>query len=1357
MLKRILKKLQQQVVWVLVAALLLLATYVSIGREFMPVVSRYADFFEDQIAAITGLPVNVDSLTGNFQGFNPSVRINGLRILVDADLASTATDVSSALEAQQAFLEIDVLRSIWQRRWVFEQFLVEGLALEVEQTEAGNWQLHDLNLSGAGDVDPAALYQALLRVTRLDLRDVQVNLTTRNQNSIQIANGSAVIQNRAGNHYLHVNAGLENSSELLALSVEVRGDNLDVINGTVHLKVPNADYSKLLLGETIGNIAVEKLTGGGDFWMHFAEGELREVTSSLALEQLNLGNSAGTTIELQDIGGIAQLQQEASTGKRDLIVTDMKLAAGELQWAPFNAHLAIQEQQSVTLRADLIDMSFLNQLALRSGILSEAVAAQLTGYNPQGELTNLELYWPLTANSAQTGSVKANLQGVDLGSVNGSPSLRGLDGYIEASYDVNARIARGFGEVESNRFGINIPTVFVDTWEYDYVNGRLDFRADLNDGQHITMVSSPVVARSATLDGRVQFASSINRHADGRRAANLDLLVGVLAVDAEQKSPYLPNAPAVATSLKQTMQWLDGALRDGNFKNNGLIFRGSTLPGSAAISKTFQSFYALEDGVVNFSEDWPQLTGVSGVVYTNDEKIDVLIDGANSMGIAASEVAAQVRRNGAGENWLDISGKAASATSSGLAYLQEAPVGNALQDAIRNWEATGEFAADISVRVPLNNPGANTDVRLDVAIENNALILPDYALNITDLSGPVVFDTRTGIESSELKGKLFERDAAIKLSSLQNDRQLQSILVSASSKATPDKLIEWPLQSSFVRQLLEDMHGEFDYTATVNVRQTGDPGGNPGTTVTIDTNLQGAELTLPIPFAKAAATTLPLHLEIGFDDANQRITGKLGDEIALSLQLAQGDLQDGLLVLGDVDARVTEQTENTGRGIAVLGQMDYLEVESWIEYLTSNGSSRSNSNAAAEAIAYIDIMVDSLEMYEQQLPQVGVRIESNPATGYWDIDLSGDAVSGEVNIPIDSDDYLRLTLAHLRLPGPESETDTGTESAKEIASAESASAEAEIPEERLDVLARIDPRSLPKMQVAAGAVSIGERSYGAWRFTLDPQATGAEISNLAFDFRGLRMGDIAVASEDTELDAPHFSWLFDGVNHRSALKGQVTAINMADVLTANGIAPSLNSSSARFETDLSWPGTPAFFAGANLSGEILMDIDEGRFEQVAGSSGALKLISIINFDAIMRRLRFSDDLLRRGLAYDSIDGNLALDDGQVTILDRLVISGPSSLYQITGELDLADQTINGEMYLTLPVSANIPWLGLLTANIPLAVGAYLFDRIFGDQVNNLTSAVYTLAGPWEGLEPEFKQAFGSPDSAEVPANPQPVQ
>ena len=58
----------------------------------------------------------------------------------------------------------------------------------------------------------------------------------------------------------------------------------------------------------------------------------------------------------------------------------------------------------------------------------------------------------------------------------------------------------------------------------------------------------------------------------------------------------------------------------------------------------------------------------------------------------------------------------------------------------------------------------------------------------------------------------------------------------------------------------------------------------------------------------------------------------------------------------------------------------------------------------------------------------------------------------------------------------------------------------------------------------------------------------------------------------------------------------------------------------------------------------------------------------------MRRLRLSDDLLRSGLGYDEITALVTLDDGLVKIEDPLVISGPSSLYQVTGEIDLEKET-----------------------------------------------------------------------------------
>jgi uncharacterized protein YhdP len=96
----------------------------------------------------------------------------------------------------------------------------------------------------------------------------------------------------------------------------------------------------------------------------------------------------------------------------------------------------------------------------------------------------------------------------------------------------------------------------------------------------------------------------------------------------------------------------------------------------------------------------------------------------------------------------------------------------------------------------------------------------------------------------------------------------------------------------------------------------------------------------------------------------------------------------------------------------------------------------------------------------------------------------------------------------------------------------------------------------------------------------------------------------------------------------------------------------------------------------------------------------------------------------------------------------LQIIGPASLFQVSGTLDLAEQTIDANLFITLPVSENIPWLSGLAVlnnliNWQLAIGVFLFDQIFGEQVDNLTSAQYTLQGPWDGVEPVLYQVFGS--------------
>ena len=1346
MLSSILKKVRQQLILMTAVALVLVAAYVSAGRQFMPAVSGYVSFFEEQVLARSGIPITVDSLVGDFEGFNPILHVNGMTLLV-ADDAAVAGE--AALFLQSATVIVDIPQSIRQRTWVLEDFVVESLEINFDQVESGAWLLRGLSVGDAGPVDMDSLYRSLQQIPQLSMRNVAINLHTFDGEILSFRNGLATIANRGDTHYLHANLSLAGSQDEMALSFEVTGNELAEMDGQMHIELPSANYSELFNRQTLEELSVDELFGGGSFWLTFAQGELTDFTSEFELDTLALLSSASDSLSLRDLSGKAGLLRKPSGEGWELSLSDMGLSWKELRWSPFNVYASLNSGTNVAVRADSIDVSLIAQFAESSGLLSESAREQLEQYAPRGQFENFSLQLPLEENSQEHLLIKTNLNNIDVGSVRGSPQMWGLDGYAEIDYDGASRRAGGFAEVESERFRINIPNLFVSTWDHNYVNGSIGFSLDLNEGMHLRLKSNVVVAETDAVQGRVQFTSIIDRPNEGEPRAEFELLVGALSFDASGRAAYLPDGPKVNQGLADTMQWLNGAILDGMLVNSGAIYRGSTLPDAAAPTKTFQGFYVLGDGELNFSDEWPNLSDVNAFAISDDNNIDIEVQRATSLDVVATSVNGLIRENAEGENWLSIQGKADGATADGLNYLQNAAVGESLKAAFANWQTEGDFSAQIGVEVPLNRPQLQTEVRLDMSLQDNNLLIPDYAIQINELTGPVVFDTRSGVEETVLSGRLFEQIANIQLSSNLVEGNLESIGVSAAGLVTPEQLIAWPMQSQFVKDILASMQGQLAYQANLSIDQTGIA--DVPNRLVIDSSLLGASLELPHPFTKSVEVELPLKLDMAFSDDEQMIVGSLGSTLSFELEVEQGDIRDGLVFVGEAQGNFESLRDNVSEGLVVLGNMDRFQLEQWSDFLAEFNSDESVSEGMGSTIEFVDIQIENFRFYGEQLSDVNMRIVPQLAQQNWEIALQSSSIAGQVRLPFDVEDYLSLDLQYLRLPGEESDR-IGPLSETDI---ELLLIENEDP---VDVLADIDPRELPRMHFSTNEFRIGDRPYGSWSFTLNPNSEGAEIDDLAFDFRGLRLGLDTAPIEQVENDSadseagepqliPHFSWRFDGDTHVSALTGVLTADNMADVLTANGYAPSLESSAAEFIADLSWPGSPAFFTAANLSGDIGIDIEDGRFLQRAGAAGALKLISILNFDAIMRRLRFSDDLLRSGLAYDEITGQMSMLDGQVHIEDRLVISGPSSLYQITGDLNLKEESIVGEMYLTLPVSENIPWIGLLTANIPLAVGAYLFDRIFGSQVNSLTSAVYTLEGPWENLEPEFKQAFGSPDRA----------
>lgn len=1325
MLGRVIRRTFSRLLLLAVVAIIFVATYVSLGRQFMPAVAGYSELLEDQIYSATGLAVTVESIEGRFEDFNPVLEINGLSLPVGSDQSGASKN--NALVFDSALLEVNMWRSLWQRRWVLEEFSVDQLRIDLVQSDSGQWQVAGMGSAGLQPVGIEALFSSLQRVYRLDLYNVAVRMRNRFGEEFSFGNGSAVIQNRGQAHFIHFDSNLQGNSQPLQLSLELRGDKLQNIEGAIHLRIPHADYSQVLRSFEVEGYSSGRFVGGGQLWLALQQGRAQTVVADLEVPVLTVKAPADGLLLLNDLAG--KLKLERNPEGWSFAIAEANLRHEEQSWQEFNAFFDLVENQAINIRADNLDLSFLAAVALDSGLLNAAAIEQLTAYAPVGNIRNLQATLPVGDNSSVDLSLVANLDNVRLDAVKGAPSIQGINGFLQFGQSAGSSLLGGMVEVESRQLELQIPDLFLDIWQYDYVNGRLRFEVDNSDGQRVTLVSDEIFAQSEAVDGWVKFTSMQHRLSDGERDGELELMVGARSVGATAKSFYLPDGPRIDEGLANTLQYLERSIISGDVYDSAVLFRGKTGPVADAAVKTFQSVFHVRDGEFEFSPEWPVLDSLSAQVITDDDNIDISASSGGSLDLSLHRTTARIRKEANDENWLRIDGEASGLTDAGLHYLQEAPLGDNLKNTFARWRVDGEFSASIGIDIPLHRAADRPDLRLQLQLLENELDIAEFELKLESINGPIIFDTETGLESTSLTGRLFDRNIAVDLSSTQDSTgNLAAINVQASGSVTPQRLASWPGQTGIARVLLEHMSGEFSYLADLTIGQSAQE--EFPSSLKIRSDLSGVTSSLPVPFAKPAVASLPLALQIDFGGEQQRLIADLGEQLNVELNLEGDGIRDGLILLGDTTGR-RSQPSSERSGLVIRAALGRLDFEPWLALVEEFQVENGNSDDFAGSLALIDISSELFTAFGQEFEGLDILLEPDTAAGVWRAGIDSEAIQGDVLIPFGQEDYLELDFERIYLAGETMRPPVaGTANAAE----------------RIDPLAGLDPRELPPMQVNTAALRIGERDFGSWQFTLDPTEQGAQVSDLAVDFRGLRLG-LDEPDASIEQLSSGFNWYYDGDQHTSALTGVLSADNLGDVLLASGVAASLISEEAVFVTDIEWAGSPAFVSSSTLSGRIDLRIRDGRFLQESNGGGALKLVSIINFSALVRRLRFSDDLMRRGLAFDDISGQLRLDDGLVSIEDRLVISGPSSLYQFTGQVDLAEETVDAEMYVTLPISDNIPWLGLLTANIPLAVGAYLVGQIFGDQVDSLTSAVYTLQGPWEGLQPEFKQAFGSPESA----------
>ena len=157
-----------------------------------------------------------------------------------------------------------------------------------------------------------------------------------------------------------------------------------------------------------------------------------------------------------------------------------------------------------------------------------------------------------------------------------------------------------------------------------------------------------------------------------------------------------------------------------------------------------------------------------------------------------------------------------------------------------------------------------------------------------------------------------------------------------------------------------------------------------------------------------------------------------------------------------------------------------------------------------------------------------------------------------------------------------------------------------------------------------------------------------------------------------------------------------------------------------------------------------MKAEKGRFVDLGEGSGAVRIFSLLNFAAIAKRMTLDfSDVFGKGISFDELTATVMADRGVINFVEPMVIDGTGGDFRINGTVNLLTGALDNEMVVTLPVSSSLPWYAAYLGFVnPIAAGAVLVgERLFRNQIDNLSSAKYKVGGTLQNPEVNFEQVF----------------
>ena len=1073
----------------------------------------------------------------------------------------------------------------------------------------------------------------------------------------------------------------------LRLVAETAGDptGLDDLDADLHLNLRLSAAEGHAELASIAGLAMTRGTVDSESWFSLRQGKLRSIVDFSALDlAVKPLPEAAEPILVDRFSARLQAVQVEQGWEFDATGIQAGSGAAEFVLQGFKGSL---QDGALQAHFSTIDVGRLASFLQAQPWIPAGASQTLATLSPEGQLTRMQVI--VTDLEQVTGSwrLQTNFEEFAVNSWKAAPSIDNATGYLTLTPD------GGLLQINAGDFALGFPKLYQHVLEYRNFSTELAFtlepdRLDLWSGRFTGLGE----------EGEVHglFALTLPLPLQQPDASpEIDLLIGVRDTLAKYRDKYLPD-----TLPPALLQWLGRSIDGGHIEEGGFLFRGRLRKNDKAHRNT-QLFLNIDSAEVDYHPDWPPLSEALATLYVDNTELDALVLRARCRDSLAEPVKISLHRGSGRELLLEVNGALHGPAQDGLSVLNDSPLHSLIDDAFVEWKLDGEMTTALQLNLDLRDPGRSARVELttdfaDVVLDTGAL-----GVSVENIQGTLGYRTGSGFYAPNLRARLWGQPLQAQVVQGAAADGLNDLEIRVNGWIESDAILRW-LDLDILRLASGGAEAELHIVA---------PPGRQAS-LEIKSALQGVALDLPQQFAKAAETPAQLKVEIPLGDASPSLMLSLEDQLWLHLLLGS----DGLRAAGLGFAR--PQLADTRQGLVIGGELERLHWNPWMDFVSEYVLPGQTDFGLGLLLQVRDLKLGELEVLGRMAENV--ELSAQQLANAWQLGFSTDWVRGSADIPSGPAEAA-LNLEYLDLEGlPDSLLHTLEAVAEDAEVAEVAEAGE-------------DSFELPDLQVTVQELQKGGRPLGNLSFTAHQDGGNYRLENINGNLRGLILGG------DTEFVV---DWLREGDTGGTHLRGPIGFRNFGEVMTNFGYEQFVETGNGRFDVEVSWPGGLMDFQLAKAAGRVGVAVEEGSFlKSSAAAEGTLRMVGLLNLAEFVRRLSFdTSSLFKSGISFDSITGELLLREGvvEVPLIDVL---GRSTRFQFAGSVDVELALVGGELLATLPVASNLPWVAALIGGLPAAAGVYVVSKVFTEQVDRFSSAVYSISGPWADPEVKFERIF----------------